>query len=73
MIKITLVSNGDDWEGLYVDGELVVEGHSITARDMANALGADMENVYVSYEWLGGKVNTLPQRLSKIPKKAIQS
>lgn len=56
-----------------MDGELFAEGHSVTAKDMANALNADIEQVWVSYEWLGGKVSHLPQQLSKIPKKAIQS
>lgn len=73
MSKITLVSNGDDWEGLYIDGELFAERHFITARDVADALDVEMERVEVSTNWLGGKVSRLPQQLSKIPKKAIQS
>ena len=29
-MKIRLLSNGEDWEGLYIDDKLVAEGHKIT-------------------------------------------
>ncbi len=70
-MKVTLVSNGDDWEGLYVDGELKTEGHRVTAYDLAEVLGLEWDRVDVSTSWLGGKVSNLPAQLSKIPKKAI--
>jgi hypothetical protein len=28
-----------DWEGLYIDGTLKIEGHSISARDILEYLG----------------------------------
>ena len=31
MLKVTLVRGQDDWEGLYIDGELVTEAHSLNA------------------------------------------
>ncbi len=70
-MKVTLVSNGDDWEGLYVDGKLKTEGHSVTPHDLAAALDLEWERVTVSSNWLGYEVGSLPQELSKIPKKAI--
>lgn len=70
--KITIVSNGDDWEGLYLDGVLVDEGHEITPLALAEALGLENERVYVSYQWLGEKVSNLPEKLNKIPEKYIQ-
>lgn len=69
--KITIVSNGDDWEGLYLDSVLFCQDHSITAKDLARALGLEMDKVYVDCEWLGGEVASLPEKLNKIPKKAI--
>lgn len=70
--KITIVSNGDDWEGLYLDGVLFCEGHDVTLRDLARALDLENEKIYVSTEWLGGKASNLPEKLSKVPKKWIQ-
>ncbi len=72
-MKITLVSNGDDWAGLYVDGKLFTEGHSITARDLVNAAGIEADHIDVTTDWLGGTVSNLPAQLSEIPKKAICS
>lgn len=70
--KITIVSNGDDWEGLYLDGVLFDQDHSITAKNLARALGLEINEIYVSHEWLGGKVSHLPEKLSGVPKKYIQ-
>lgn len=28
----------DDWERIYIDGKLVIEGHSITARQLMREL-----------------------------------
>lgn len=33
--ELVIVSNGDDWEALYVNGKLTDEGHSIRIRDLA--------------------------------------
>jgi hypothetical protein len=70
--KITIVSNGDDWEGLYLDGVLFCQDHKVTTQDVASALDLEVDNVYVSCKWLGGKVSSLPDKLSKVPKKWIQ-
>ena len=69
--KITIVSNGDDWEGLYLDGGLFAEDHEIQVHHLAEALDLEIETVEVSRRWLGEKVVSLPERLSKIPKKVI--
>lgn len=69
--KITIVSNGNDWEGLYLDGVLFCEDHKITPYDLARALDLESEAVEVSYQWLGEKVTRLPEKLSGVPKKWI--
>ena len=71
--KITIVSNGDDWEGLYLDGVLFEEDHKIRVRHLAEALDLEIETVEVSPRWLGEKVVSLPEKLSAIPKKVILS
>lgn len=37
MIKINYVT-GDDWQGLYIDGELIEENHSIRITDLLEML-----------------------------------
>ena len=36
--KIQIVDT-DDWQGLYVDGELMLEGHRLSVYDVLNVLG----------------------------------
>lgn len=36
--SIAFVSNGDDWEAIYVDGEVWRQGHDIRARDWLELL-----------------------------------
>jgi hypothetical protein len=64
---IVIVGNGDDWEGIYVDGILQMEDHTLTAGDIIRILGIKAERKEVSSEWLGGEVGSLPERLSDIP------
>lgn len=62
----------DDWAGLYKDGELFCEGHSISNYDLLNA-GAISEE-----RWLDGtdferaleeELGGMPQKLEDVPKK----
>lgn len=63
--ELTLVSNGDDWEGLYVNGVLVHEDHSIRLEDFATLLGFNLELVYVDQSWIERK-GGLPNRLKEV-------
>jgi hypothetical protein len=38
MIKIKSEFVNDDWERIYINGELITEGHSITARQLMREL-----------------------------------
>ena len=44
---VKILTNHDDWEALYVNGEFRTEGHRITIQDVINELGVDAENLYV--------------------------
>lgn len=70
-MDIKLVTNCDDWQGLYIDGKLITEGHSISLRDFADAVGVEYDRVEVSTAWLGRKVGNLPATFDKVPKKYI--
>lgn len=50
-INIVLVV-GDDWEGLYVNGQLAVEGHSLTVRDVCACIGIELQTRGCDEDWL---------------------
>jgi len=64
------VVNGDDWTGLYVDGKLVEQGHSISASD-ALRIARDykkiesVETLYADIDWLHD-LGWLPDKLSDV-------
>ncbi len=64
-MKLTIVSDGDYWEGLYVDGELACEGHCVTVNDVAAAVGVHITSLLVDSHWMADRGN-LPKKLSKV-------
>ncbi len=68
--EVVVVSNHDDWEGIYVDGVLRAENHSLTVREILQILGVKTDFREVSPEWLGGEVGSLPEKLGDIPEEA---
>jgi hypothetical protein len=61
----------DDWCGVYADGELVLEGHSLNPYEVLSAFrNAQIEDVTIyeiyPYEWLHDR-GRLPQFLDDIP------
>jgi len=63
--KLVLVTNYDDWEGLYIDGELVLEGHRVRRDEMFTMLGIDYTEVEAAEGWLESR-GTLPKNLSDV-------
>lgn len=43
--EVVIVSGAEDWEGLYIDGKLVSEGHSIRVHDVLDALGVTLTRI----------------------------
>jgi len=62
--KITIV-DGDSWEGLYIDGKLIIENHTLSLYDVLDAIGVKYKHVLVDDEWLY-KHGTLPKKLSDV-------
>ena len=59
---------GNDWAGVYVNGELVAEGHSISPydwEDVVKRLGHRMEQVEADPSWLES-VGSLPAKLGHV-------
>ena len=57
--------DGDDWCGLYCDGELRAEGHSLRPYDIFIALGIVLDHKYASLPWLT-EVGRLPAKLADV-------
>lgn len=68
MSKLTLV-RGDDWEGIYIDGKLVTEGHShdtMEAIKLAIARGVtEAETMWANDAWLQDE-GSLPRALHDV-------
>lgn len=65
MKKLVLVTNYDDWEGLYIDGELVLEGHEVRKEEMFEKLGINYTEVEAAEGWLES-IGRLPKKLSDV-------
>jgi hypothetical protein len=40
----------DDWTALYVGGKLVLENHSLSAKDVLKAIGMEFESIHLEEE-----------------------
>lgn len=77
MSRLVLV-NGDEWEGLYLDGVLQWQNHSVNHHHVAQAINAsptpvtEMVHVEVDVEWMLDE-GYLPRMLEDIPLDKIVS
>jgi len=67
-----VVVRGGDWEGLYVDGVLLCEGHVLSVDAVINAVtssypGSTFTTLTPNDDWLE-KVGYLPQDLDDVKK-----
>lgn len=68
-MKYTLVK-GDDWEGFYVNGKLITEGHRIELEDIFEILQLNFTEKWVDVDWLddkGGFTENLEDVVFEIP------
>lgn len=65
---ITIV-NGDDWAGLYIDGQLFSQGHDIYAHHwrslIQHVFGVNVEHKTADDEWLNNR-GDLPDNLAEV-------
>lgn len=62
--KVTIV-RADDWVGLYVNGRLAAEGHSLSEYHVLEALGINQESIECDQEWIEDMGN-LPKNLKDV-------
>jgi hypothetical protein len=63
--KITIVTNEDDWEGLYIDGKIVVQDHKLSVYDVLLALDIIPEDITCDHDWLL-RIGYLPNDLKDV-------
>lgn len=69
--KFTFVTNEDDWEGLYMDDNLVEEGHTIALQWVVEYLNngySEWKQLVVKGEWLYDE-GALPATLTELLEK----
>ncbi len=55
-----------DWEGIYVDGVLKAQGHTLDNGQILEAIGVSARHIDVKTEWIEN-AGHLPENLSDIP------
>ncbi len=65
-MKVTFVL-GDDWTGLYIDDELVIENHSLSAGQVLKAIGVEFNTIVADEDWLE-EHGSLPDALKDVKK-----
>lgn len=63
--KLVLVA-ADDWEGLYEDGKLLTEGHSIDVDEFASRAGVELDTIWADVYFDGYERSSCPENLSEI-------
>jgi hypothetical protein len=61
--RLTIVTNYDDWEGIYFHGILMDQGHRLDLVDVLTLLGYDVDKVEADNDWLLDE-GCLPTNLS---------
>lgn len=73
MTHIVRISNDDDWEGVYIDGVIADQNHSVDYRyilEKLNGMGLiRYEEFLVDQDWMYSQGH-LPENLDEIPEDA---
>jgi hypothetical protein len=59
-----IIANFDDWQGIYVDGELKSEGHSLYYRDVLDAI--KLEYKLIEVDMLELDLGRYPETLEEL-------
>ena len=56
---------GEDWVGLYKEGNLLTENHSLSIDEVLTALGIEHDVLWADDEWLNER-GWLPNKLTNV-------
>jgi len=66
-MQVTILSSeGGDWTALYIDGKKAIENHSLSEREVVEALGIDCECRELSDEYLEESGSNFPDTLEEL-------
>lgn len=54
-----------DWEAVYIDGELISQGHSVNWMNVVESLGCNIYNMQAKEDWLQ-EVGYFPENISEV-------
>lgn len=60
-----VIVSGDNWEGIYINGVLITEGHDLTAGDALASIGIHYSELGADAEWLNAE-GSLPSFLKDV-------
>ena len=63
-MKVTVVMNGSDWEGLYIDGKLKIQKERIGEADIEEVFKAEYERRYCDPQH--HKFRVLPENMDEV-------
>jgi hypothetical protein len=64
--KLVIVT-GDDWQGIYIDGKLYNQGHSINYENVIENLGYTIRHIYIENDETWEKLDyNCPEELEKV-------
>ena len=64
-LKVTIVDTGNYWMGVYINGKLKWEGHSITEYELLELVGIKADCVEPESDWAEA-ISNLPKDLSRV-------
>jgi len=65
MKQHVVIAIGEDWSGVYLEGRLVFEGHSLRFIDVLRELGFDVNVIHPDQTWLES-IRNLPDNVKDI-------
>lgn len=67
--KELVMIEGDDWEGLYKDGELIDQGHRLEVKNVLRGLGYKIDATYLEENEWEAIGNSCPRTLDEVKMK----
>jgi hypothetical protein len=64
-MNVIIVSNEDDWSGLYVDGKIKLQGHHLRADEVLEVLGINVLTISCNHDWLND-MRRLPENFDEV-------
>jgi hypothetical protein len=65
-LRKVVVAKSDDWTAMYIDGVKVIENHRLTDDEIFNAIGVEVNELWVEDDWIDEHGHNFPDKLEDI-------